>query len=331
MSRNADIKMYQTLEEKSEWLNFKYRECRASYRGDDNAQWQALELKPSGSSTENTYLVEGGADFNPDNSEIQISQVFSLEGLDQLFSASADSLMAVALPSDIIGIAAIWWSDKSLLRGCEYNVGEISYDEAKESSKKAFTFRKAFAKGVLAGSLFVQYRLYLKEVNGKRKPGFASKQGTILGNIGVPLKIMIDGDGSAFPISIVSQEGEPLWWTEIHIDDANEDPFSQEMFNIIINDKHPAFKMLGQAEGYTKAPIFAVIIAGAIEELILYLRYELDYDFSTSNVKNLTPGTVAHAITWMVSTFDIDISTIGGLHKSVHKMVKSLLKGGDSQ
>ncbi len=331
MSHNTNVNMYQTLEDKSEWLNFKYRECRAEYRINESDEWQALELKSAGSSTENIYIMEGSADFNPDSCDIHISQVFSLEGLDQLFNVSGDSLMAVALPHDVIGIAAVWWSDKSLLRGCKYDVGDISYDETKESNKKSFTFRQSFERGVLAGCLYVQYKLYLKEVHGTRRPGFASKQGTVLGSIGVPLKIMIDGDGSVFPISIISQAGEPLWWTEINIDDAYEDEFSQETFNIILNDKHPAFKLLEPSEGYTKSPVFSTIIAGAIEELFLYLRYELDYDFNTANKKNMIPGTVASAVSWMVSTFDINTATIIDLHKSVHKMVKGLLAGGEAE
>lgn len=329
MSRNASVKMYQTLEDKSEWLNFNYRDCSGAYRLDDGT-WQSLELKPAGSSTENAYLMEGDSGFDPDNSEIQVAQAFSLDGLDQLFSASADSLLAVAMPRDIIGVAAVWWSDKSLLRGCEYDVGEISFEEARESPKKTFTFRKSFGKGILAGTLYVQYMLYLKEAKGKRKPGFANIQGTMLGHLGVALKIMVDGEGSTFPISIVSQEGEPLWWTEIHIDDPYDDAFSEEFFNIIINDKHPAFGNLGQEAGYTKAPIFAVIIAGAIEELFLYLRYELDYDFNASDQNNMAPGTIANAVNWMITTFGIDTANITALHKSVHIMVKKLLQGGES-
>lgn len=329
MSRNASVKMYQTLDDKSEWLNFNYRDCQGAYKLDGGA-WQSLELKPAGSSTENAYLMEGDSGFNPDNSEIQISQVFSLEGLDQLFSASGNSLLAVVMPRDVIGVAAVWWSDKSLLRGCEYNVGEISLDEARESTKKTFRFHKSFGKGILAGTLYVQYMLYLKEAKGERKPGFANIQGTMLGHIGVALKIMVDGEGSTFPISIVSQEGEPLWWTDIQIDDPYDDAFSEEFFNIIINDKHPAFASLGQDAGYTKAPIFGVIIAGAIEELFLYLRYETDYDFNASDQSNVTPGTIANAVNWMITTFDVDVSSITAIHKSVHGMVKKLLRGGES-
>lgn len=329
MSRNVSIKMYQTLEDKSEWLNFNHRDCRGAYKL-KNGTWQGLDMKPTGSSTENAYLMEGDAGFNPDDSEIQISQEFSLDGLDQLFSASVDSLLAIAMPQDIIGVAAVWWSDKSLLRGCEYDVGEISFDEAKKSPKQTFTFSKTFGKGILAGSLYVQYMLYLKEAKGTRTSGFAKIQGTMLGNIGIALKIMVDGEGSTFPISIVSREGEPLWWTDIHIDDPYDDAFSEEFFNIIINDKHPAFGNLGQDAGYTKTPIFAVIIAGAIEELFLYLRYETDYDFNTSDQNNITPGTIANAVNWMITTFGVDMSSITAIHKSVHSMVKKLLRGGES-
>lgn len=327
MSLNADIKMYQTLSEESSWLNFKYNECRADFRISEDAEWQELALKPDGNTVQNTYLVEGGENFDLDSTEINVSQTFSIDGLDQLFAAGDNSLMAVALPRDVIGVMAVWWSDKSCIRGCEY-VGEITCDEARESPKKTFSFRHVFGKGVLAGDLSVEYKLYLKDAVSRRQAGFAAIQGTILGSVGMPLEIIFEGDGQSFPISTISKAGAPLWWTEINISDPYEDDFSEEYFNIIINDKHPAFKYLGNKEGYIASPVFATVIADALEEFFIYLKYEENFDFNAVAIKDIPAGTVAYTACWMASAFELDTTSVTGIHKTVHKMTSDLLRGG---
>lgn len=329
MSKSASLKMYKVLDEdNASYLNFAYHDCEAFYREPGGAEWLPLSLSKSGTATENIYTIEGDDNWNPEICEIRLVQEITLHNLRELFRTEDNPtpLMPVALEQDVLGITAVWWSDKSRIRGCQY-IDEIRYADVATEGDSTYTLDMKFPAGQLAGQLEVFYKLYMKEPGDNRMPGFAHSCGVILGDIGTSLILQIDGEGAMFPVSTVSAENEVLWWTEINIDDPFEDSFTEEYFCLVLNDAHPDYKELKKRSGAFSA-LYHEVFASALEELFIVLRRDFGEKFDAVDLNDVVQGTIAHAAIYMIKTFDIQMDAdITSLHSSIRKAVYKQLKG----
>ncbi len=338
MSRAASLKMYRMLDDdNASCLNFTYEKMTFSYRksnafsGKPRAEheWRNLKLVNIGSSKENMYSVEGDDAWDPDNCELHLKQEFTLENLKALFKTEKgkEALMPVALSDDVLGVAAVWWADKSRIRGCQ-EVGEFRYRDVAGSRTSRFSLDIEFPAGQLAGQLEVSYKLYLKAPGEGNLPGFARSSGTILGDLGTSLILRIDGEGAMFPVSVVNKPGEPLWWIEVNIDDPFEDSFTEEFFSLLLNEAHPDYKDT-QGRNGAFSSLYLEAFACALEELFIVLKRDHGEKFDSVNINDVVPGTIAYAAIYMIKTFDIMMdSDITGLHNSIRKAVYKQLKGG---
>ena len=330
MSKSARLKMYKVLDEdNASYLNFSYNDCTAFFRERGNEEWLPLNLAKGGNATENVYSIEGEDEWNPETCEIRLVQEISLHNLRELFRTDENNepLMPVALEDDVLGITAVWWSDKSQIRGCQH-IGEIRYKELDASNEGTYVLDMKFPAGHLAGQLDVFYKLYLKAPGEKRCPGFAHTSGVILGDIGTSLILQIDGEGAMFPVSTTSKPNENLWWTEINIDDPFEDTFTEEYFCLIFNDAHPDYKELRKRSGDFSA-LYHEVFACALEELFIVLKRDFGEKFDSVDISDVVPGTIAYAAIYMIKTFDIQMDAdIFGLHNSIRKAVQKQLKKG---
>lgn len=325
MSRNTVVKMYRTLnEEKASYLNFSHKECQAAFCV-AGAPFRPLTLTATGTATDNAYELDGQDDWDAEVCVLKVSQDFTLHSLPGLFYTGADSLMPLAGRDATLGLAAVWWSNKSQIRGCE-EIATFNYEQVKNSPEMQFSFMREFAPGELSGRLEVRYVLFLKEAGEKLRVGFARDSGTLLGDVGIPLQLVLDGEGSVFPLSVENDPQGPLWRTEISIDDPFEETFTEEYFNVILNEGHPAFKELGRDKGYNTA-LYHEVFAGALEELFLYLRENFKDDFQAASLAEVTPGTIAYAALYMVQTFNLNTDNIAVLHNTIRAAVAEQMKG----
>lgn len=315
MSHSGNIMMHRSLQpEEEESLQFSQLEPQAYSRG------EPLELSTEGNATDNTYAVQPAENWIPDEDGFVLEQRFGLSAMQLLF---AGNIHAVALPGDTLGIMASWWSDQSDISGCE-PVGRFTLAEVAGGSRRMFTFRKEFAAGILRGKLQVQYHLYLAAKGAEHRPGFASRTGTLLGQIGTPLTIILDGRGSSFPMSVTEAVDRPLWWTEINISDPFEDPFNEDYFNVVLNAAHPDYDALsgrGRKKKNTfDSPLFREVLAGAIEEFFLYLRQNYRDQFDGLTPDEVPDGSVAAAALYLKQKY-VDTSDMLRLHESVRQML----------
>ncbi len=330
MSKSTSLKMYKVLDdENASYLNFTYHDCDAYYHEPGADEWMQLSLSQNGTATENIYIVEGDDNWNPETCAIHLVQEITLHNLRELFKTDdiPEPLIPVALEDDVLGITAVWWSDKSKIRGCQY-IGEIRYADVVSKDECNYTLDMKFPAGHIAGKLEVYYKLYLKEPGEKRLPGFAHTGGVILGDIGTSLILQVDGEGALFPVSTVTEKSNSLWWTEINIEDPFEDTFTEEYFCLVLNDAHPDYKELKKRSGDFSA-LYHEVFASALEELFIVLKRDFGEMFDTVDLADVVPGTIAYAVIYMIKTFDIRMDDdITGLHNSIRKAVQMQLKGG---
>lgn len=321
MAHNAVVNMYNMLtDESASYLNLSPSEPKASMRIE--GCYSQVPLTKTGTTTDNTYLLELDDEEVRAKARLRIEQSFTLENLMGLFALEENSLAPIAQPGDVLGLAATWWSDKAQLRGCE----EIDEITATMDGVASFLFRQEFAPGMLAGKLEICFILFMKKPGASAVPGFAHTQGTVLGEL-ARLTIMLDGEGAAFPIAVTNQPGEPLWWNEIHIDDPFTERFTEESFCVVLNEGHPDFAELGRENGYNSV-LYREAFASAIEELLVYLRMEYHDDLVAADFENVATGTIAYAAHYMIDTMEIDMSDIMSIHQSVRRAVARQLKEG---
>lgn len=319
MSYKTKIRMYRTLES-MEGLNFMQSSCKLFYQPDTESEWMELPLSPSGDSGENAWLLEDPGKLDEGHGDVRFSQTFTLSNLDKLFNGSPD-ITQVALPGDRLGIAAIWWVDRSRIRGC-VPLGNFTLQDLKGHARRSFSLDHVFEAGVLAGRLEVQYILYMQEPGIRHQPGIARRAGIRLATLAEPVCLQIDGTSSQFPVASAARPGEPLWWMEFNLEDPVMDPFTEDYICLMLNEAHPAYAELMKGNGDLYAEVFSM----ALEELFLYIRTEFGDCFRNLDLRSVREGTTAYAILYMKQTFDLNTDTIVSLHRSIRQMVTRKLK-----
>jgi len=319
MSRSENITMHRCLSaEAAGELLFSPHQPEGTSGG------KPLELSPDGHTTDNTYVVQPAENWNPDETEFVLEQSFTLGTLQRLFAGSGGDT-AVALPGDTLGIMASWWSSQSDISGCE-KVDTFTAADVADGGRRTFTFRREFAAGLLRGTLQVHYHIYLAGKGAEEKPGYARETGTLLGEVGLPLIVILDGRGSSFPMSVTKAQDKPLWWTEINISDPFEEPFNEDYFNLVLNEGHPDYEALNGRSRKKKtfdSPLFREVLAGAIEEFFLYLRQNYRDQFEGVTADEVPEGSVAAAAMYWKQF--VDTSDMQNLHNTVRQMLDNRL------
>lgn len=320
MRHKTEIRMYQTLTS-TEGLNFMQSSCRLSYQPDAESAWTELPLSPAGDSGENFWLLDDASVLDKGQGSVRFSQTFTLSNLEKLFEGNY-CIPQVALPGDRLGVAAIWWVDRSQIRGC-VPVGDFTLQEVQGQARCTFCLERTFAAGVLAGCLEVQYILYMKEPGIRHQPGIASRPGTRLATIDEPVCVQIDGTSSQFPVVSIAKPGEPLWWMEFNLEDPVMDPFTEDYICLVLNESHPAYhRQMKTGMG----DLYAEVFAAALEETFLYIKEEFSDPFQNVDIRSVGEGTTAYAMLYMKQAFELNTDTITSLHRSIRQMVNQKLK-----
>lgn len=316
MSRSENITMHRCLSaEAADELLFSPRLPQGVSEG------KPLELSPDGNATDNTYVIQPAENWNPDETDFVLEQSFAIGTLQRLFAGNGGDI-AVALPGDTLGIMASWWSSQSDISGCE-KIDIFTAADVADGGQHTVTFHKEFSAGLLRGTLQVHYHIYLAKKGTQEKPGYARDAGTLLGEVGTPLTVILDGKGSSFPMSVTEAQDKPLWWTEINISDPFEEPFTEDYFNLVLNAAHPDYEALngrGKKKKNTfDSPLFREVLAGAIEEFFLYLRQNYCGQFEGLTADEVPEGSVAAAAMYWKQS--VDTSGMQNLHNTVRQML----------
>lgn len=212
-----------------------------------------------------------------------------------------------------IGLAVMWTSKSSNQRGT------LLIDEFQLEPGKAldFTVDYSFASGLLKNSIKLQTIIYLKEPGTKQsnENHLANTSGIILGVLDETV-VILDGNGSVFPIVEVKEPSKSLWWVECDWTDPLYDRFEEENVKIYLNISHPHHSFLNLEEEEMKSPLLTEIIANALQ-IIIYRAKESNYWDEIIKGKDFEPGSVAEAVYYFVNTFSLDVYSQENLAVSI--------------
>lgn len=268
-----------------------------------------LECKDFGAS--NTFgLFEENGPWNADEYNFGFSKTYKIRFQNCLFGRDG-----IVCQNAELGIAIVWTSVDSKQRGVIPANGSVKYSNDTTEIKVEHLFEKA----QLRGSIGLQTVLYIK------KPGtpfddeshLANSYGFILGELSNDI-LLLDGNGSEFPVLINNEPGQPLWRVKCEWDDPKTDSFS-ESISIILNEGHPNFTFIDKkSPNYNQAMIME-IFSQALLVIITKLKQDETYWNDTINENDLSPGSVSEAVAYFVNTLNWDSESVENTSLSIRK------------
>lgn len=255
-----------------------------------------------------------GDDWNHDEYDLCFSRTIKLSNLDSLFGSTG-----IACNTAGIGIAVVWTSSDSRQRGV-IPVGEFT----KKDDDKEFCVKGIFEKGTLRGVVTLKTIFYVKSVGRplSDESYLANSYGCILGELD-SIKIILDGNGSVFPIMTEENENGPLWRVICDWTNPLEDNFGDSV-RIMLNTKHKCYELLEAENGDS---LLIEILASAMCIVVSKIK-DSSFWHNTESGIDFSEGSVCAAVHYFVNTLEWDASTPEKLSESIRLNLEGKLYNG---
>lgn len=255
--------------------------------------------------------------WTPSEHDLWIHQTFRIQNPAVLFGEDG-----LTMPGNKIGIAVHMHSRTSSFQQ-KISVGTITNGNAEQ----LIDFSYQFSKAELRGHIELDFFLYLAESN-EHKPYQASKVGMVLSQDDIyNLVVVVDGEGSAFPITEFEDKNGPLWKLDKNWVDASVDTFDIGSVNLSLNVAHPLFEQVKGGKMPISRALMGDIMVQAmtmiVQQVVIIEEHQL-----TEDVEELMPNSVLAAVKYWVSTFEIDTSSMFSIANSFRDHFdREMLKG----
>lgn len=224
----------------------------------------------------------------------------------------------IANVGSLIGVALVCRSAESNQRiinkvGVIPNVTDLVEIDIKLDIKES-TFR---------GNLIVEVVLYLEEAshNTEKISYLSNIKGTQLGIV-ESSQLILEGDGSQFPIFIVEDRKLPLWEVSFSFS-SSEDMFSDTV-KLKINTSHKDYKFINHYDKKSYCQPFLDEIMSNVVSLFIIKCIELNiYDDVSSN--DFTSGSVGHMVSYYKDVFaPIDTNSAEEVFASISRGLRDV-------
>lgn len=160
-----------------------------------------------------------------------------------------------------------------------------------------------FPRGVLRGMLRLYLILYLKEpgIPAPQEKHLAQQPGTVFGILHED-RLVIDGNGSVFPVRQITDELAPLWRMSCNWDDIS-DPVSEETVCLELNQAHPDYAALYPDDGRQWSPLMREVLASALQVLITKAVSMADTPIRSG--QDWQEGSVGQLVAYLQDVYDL--------------------------
>lgn len=282
---------------------------------DDQGKEESLTL--SDLDEVNTFKVSDEAtSWTFDEYDLVLKKEVRFGCIDHLFGENG-----IACRDAELGIAVEWSSPSSRQRGTIKSSKSLRYNQ----KDCVFVIEIPFEKAQLRGCVDFRLIVYLQKSGhpSSRELHLANQIGLILGTLG-EYSLILDGNGSTFPIFEIEEPRQALWRMKCDWSTPAEDLFN-DCVAIYINKSHPNYKYLDQQNKAYDPQLIIEIMASALTIIIMKLKDNPEHWAVVENDKiaKENPGSVAHAINYMLGTFgDMDFSNIESISLSVRRFLE---------
>ncbi|WP_413367297.1 hypothetical protein [Lysinibacillus sp. 3P01SB] len=309
-----EIALYNKIdEEMAEQAGLRIEEPVLFYK--DNGEERII---PLGDSFEGLVQInEFDTMWSPNEHNLEIKQRFIIENPHILFGCDG-----VTMEGNKIGIAVHIHSKSSNFQRT-IQAGEIVNIE----KSQVIDFYYEFPVSTIRGIIELDFFMYLKE-SSTQHPLHASKAGMILskGNIS-SLIIVVDGEGSTFPITEFDDKNGPLWKLDINWVEANIDAFNSSNVTLSLNTAHPLFEQIKSGKMPISRAMMGDILVQAMAMIIQ--QVVIVEKNSIEESEEIMPGSILSAVQYWVSTFEVDTSSLFTITNTLREhWDRQMIQGG---
>lgn len=261
--------------------------------------------------------------FELEKHELSVSKSVTINSPQFLFGEKG-----IVPQNATIGVAVQWISSKSDHRGV-FQLGQISKKDKKVELSSTYHFRPSLVRG----SIILRTVLYLKEYSGcsPNEKHLCNQTGTIIGTFD-GCEILVEGNGSIFPIVEINDPSKPLW--KLYYDDSADplqDAFDEEHVEIRLNKAHPSYDELKIDSSLKESPLFLEVISSALMIIIESAKNALgpDWDAVINDQSSFDRGSIAEAVSYFVTKLGWETSSPSLMAESIHNFFDNNLKGGN--
>jgi len=258
------------------------------------------------------FALGKDSDWNPAEHPLMI-QCLSEQAL--LVDAVFGSEGVAATGAEVL-LALEWTSADS----CWRTLGPV-YPLKHEEKNGAVVLSIELEPGTIRGSGFLSVQAFLGHHQGAFVPGFAHQSGARLGPLAQPIEIVIDGDGSLFPVLEEPLGADrPLWELKAAWGDPQYEPFTSEYVALVLNNTHPHFEQLRDRRGLNveQSPLMLQVFAAWLSLVISKVKEEMGAQFDTflSAPDTDGVGSIADAVISFIRLGDLNTASLPELFVS---------------
>ena len=244
-------------------------EVKYIFRSDDGIDPSATAISGD------QYALGKDSDWSPDEHPLAI----------QCWIDCAPLLKAIFGPDGVVStkaevlLALEWVSADS----CWRTLGSVHVLQH-EAENESVVLDIELAAGTVRGSGFLSVQAFLGKCTTEFVPGFAHHPGARLGLLAHPIEIVIDGDGSLFPVLEEPLRADgPLWVLKACWSDPQDEPFTSDYVALVLNNAHPHFEQLRdrRALNVEQSPLMRQVFATWLALVIAQVKEDMGAEFDT--------------------------------------------------
>lgn len=311
---NDTLKLYKTinLNELEEKIGFKKSPVQLSYFIKEK---DIKNIDLGDSHLDEIMINDFEKNWTPDRHNLILKQSFSFSKPGYLYGENR-----ITNKDNILALGLHLHSRSSNFQKT-YEVGEIS----NELDLQILKVEKEFSVGELRGLIEFNYFLYLKKLNKIGKFQSAIEGTTLSTEFLESYSIGVDGSGSEFPMLETYEPKKGLWWLEFNYEDIYQDEFDTSNIILYLNQSHPEFDTFSARKRIVDQFYMKSII---IEAMATITAQIILIDGLLVDEKNTgEKGSIAKAVWYWISTFNIDTTSLTTIQKSFHDILSG--RGGN--
>lgn len=264
------------------------------------------------------YSLGTDSDWNPDLHSLTVTCIVeSVAELGPMFGAGG-----VAAADASLMLALEWTSADSGWRTLGLPV-RLTQGQLPDVDG-AITLLLVLPAGSIRGTGLLAVQVFLgspgSAVSGEI--GVARQKGARLGALSGSARVVVDGDGSLFPVLEESLgQNEALWEMRAAWNDPREEPFTSEYVSLVLNRDHELFDQLReQRDGQVRqTPLMRHVLASWIALLVHSVSADMETEFDelvNGSASSVDFASIAEAAAVFVRTGDMDTSSLRALFAS---------------
>lgn len=279
------------------------------------------------------YALGTDSDWNPDLHNLTVSCTLeNVSELGQLFGtggiAAADAAVLVALE---------WASADSGWRSLGQPL-RLTLEDL-HGADGSLTLLLVLSEGSIRGTGILSVQVFLgdpgRDTDGDA--GIARLKGARFGTLAGPVRVVVDGDGSLFPVlEEPLGRDEALWQMRLAWNDPREEPFTSEYVALVLNRDHELFEQLRERRDVQsrQSALMQHVLASWIALLVHAVSNDLESDFDELVARPALSdefASIAEAAAGLVRMGDLDTSSLHALSGSVQRWLDRRVRAATTE